>query len=372
MDFVIKTFGGLEEVLAKELKDLGIEKVRIIKRAVTCSGEEKDVYRFNYLLRTAVKVMVPIKSFEIKDKKDLYQKVSKIDWSKYLNANQTFAIDSVMNSDLFDHSNYPSLVTKDAIADQFFDKVYKRPNINRTKPDFKINLHLSGNKVNLSWDTSGDPLFKRGYRLKTNEAPINEVIAAGILKLTDWDPKMGLLDPMCGSGTFLTEAVMSAYNIPAGIMKTDYAFSRAQNFNESLWEEVKKENAPDFSRPIVEVLGRDLSTRTLKTITQVNFKELGITKFVATKRADFLKAEAPSNVQYVIMNPPYDERLAVENVKAFYKSIGDKCKSGYKGAKIVIVSTNVPAMKSIGMKLHKHEVIENVKIEYQVNSYLID
>lgn len=368
MEFVIKTFGGLEDLLTQELIDLGLKKVEKVKRAVVCQGEESDIFKLNYLLRTGVKVLVVIEKFTITGKEDLYSQVKKIDWEQFLTQHDSFCIDTVMISDLFDHSNYPGLVTKDAIADFFKEKYYKRPNVNKENPTAKFNLHINNNRVTISLDTTGDSLFKRGYRDYTNEAPMNEVMAAGLILLSGWDKKTDFLDPMCGSGTILIEAAMMLLNVPAGFKKEHYAFMDWNNFKPKEWEAFKAQYKWDTTSN-VKIIGRDVSARTVKTIAASNVRNAGFANVVSVEKKDFMKSSEADQPYHIVFNPPYDERLELENDLKFYEEMGTILKFKFKGSKVAIISSNEEAMKHIGLKPINKVDLENVKLKFRVNTY---
>ncbi|MEA3316600.1 MAG: THUMP domain-containing protein, partial [Bacteroidota bacterium] len=214
---IAKTFKGLENVLAKELELLNATDIEILNRAVSFSGNKELLYKANFHLRTALKILVPIKKFKANNEHELYKEVKKIRWAKYLELEGTFAVDSVVNSEIFTHSKYVAYKVKDAIVDQYRENFNIRPSVNTKNPSLQINIHISENNCSLSIDSSGESLHKRGYRLKATEAPLNEVLAAGMIYMSEWDKKSTFVDPMCGSGTLLIEAALIANNIPPGL-----------------------------------------------------------------------------------------------------------------------------------------------------------
>jgi putative N6-adenine-specific DNA methylase len=275
-----------------------------------------------------------------------------------------------LNSDIFNHSNYPSLVLKDAIADYFKEKYYKRPNINTDQPTARFNIHISQDQANIALDTTGDGLFKRGYRDKMNEAPINEVIAAGLIKLSDWDKKTDFLDPMCGAGTVLIEAAMDLLDIPSGYWREHWAFMNANDFKMKEWEAFKAQYKWE-AKSKVKIYGRDLSARTVKLIANPNVNRTGLSDVIKLSKQDFFKSEEQDREYHICSNPPYDERLKLEDGIKFYEEIGTTLKFKYKGSKAAIVSNHEEGMKRIGLKAdHKYE-IQNVNLKFKVNTYSV-
>jgi putative N6-adenine-specific DNA methylase len=261
-----KTLYGLENVLAEELIKLGAADVTPANRAVSFKGDNRIMYSANYNLRTAINILKPIENFIANDEDDLYKKVYNIDWQKYFSNNKTFALESTVHSTIFKHSHYASLKTKDAIVDQFRSKTGKRPYIDTENPDFLIHLFISEKKCTISLNSSGEPLFKRGYRLAAGEAPLNEVLAAGLLALSGWNPTQNLIDPMCGSGTILIEAAMIANSIPPGIFRKKYGFESWADFDESLFNEISKEEVDNKSNiENIKIIGLDISSVVVNT-----------------------------------------------------------------------------------------------------------
>ncbi|PHN02681.1 RNA methyltransferase [Flavilitoribacter nigricans DSM 23189 = NBRC 102662] len=362
LQLAIKTLAGLEPLLAGELKALGARDIEAGTRIVTCTGDPEVLYRVNFESRTALRVLVPIDSFRATHEKRLYNKIQQIDWSQYMQVDQTLAIDAVTNSQHFRHSKYAALKTKDAIVDQFRDKFGRRPNINVRNPDLRINIHISNDICNVSLDSSGDSLHKRGYRVDTVEAPLNEVLAAGMVMHTGWSGDRPLVDPMCGSGTILIEAAMIAANIPPQLPGRKFGFQNWADYDAKLWEAVKA-RALDQIRPIeVPILGYDKAFKAVK-ISHQNILAARLSGKIEVERKAFEKMDPPPPPGVLIMNPPYDERLAVEDVKAFYQSIGDRLKQAYAGYEAWIISSNLDAMKSIGLRASRRLTLFNGPLE---------
>jgi len=349
MKIVAKTFQGLEEVLAKELRDLGFVKVELVKRAVVFHTNLEGLYRANYLLRTALRLLVSIEEFEISNEQHLYNSIQSINWSKYINVNRTFAIDSVVNSAVFTHSKYVALKAKDAIADQFKKKLGRRPSIDVDNPDLRINLMINHKTMKVSLDSSGGSLHKRNYRIKTNEAPINEVLAAGLVLLSEWDKETPFLDPMCGSGTIPIEATMIAQNRAPQYFRRDFGFTKWRNFDFELWDKTKKEENDKMTALKTDIICHDIDKYAIAA-TEKNFTRLRPGRKLYTNQNDFFESKSSSTPYHIVMNPPYDKRLELADDMAFYKLIGDTLKQQYTGSEAWIFSGNVESIKHIGLK----------------------
>ena len=241
MKIVIRTYAGFEEILASEIQNITGKKPEIAKRAVTIEGENKEVYLINLWSRLAIDVLIPIIEFRAKNEDELYKKTTQYSWEKHLTLHETFSINSIVHSPFFNHSKYVSLKIKDAIVDRFNRKENKRPNVDRENPDLRFVVRVTHDRTTILWNTSGESLYKRGYRTKTGLAPINEILAAGILTFSNWDATKPLVDPMCGSGTFLCEALMIAKNIPAGMNRNEFGFIKHNSYDHNLWIKIKAE-----------------------------------------------------------------------------------------------------------------------------------
>jgi putative N6-adenine-specific DNA methylase len=347
--YIAKTFAGLENVLAQELTNIGAEKVRVLKRAVEFFGDKKLMYKANYLCRTALRILKPIAEFEAFNEDQLYDEVKKINWEEYLSLNKTFAIDGITNQSNIDHSKYLALKTKDAIADFFREKYDKRPNVSTRNPDLSLNVRIFKNRCTVSTDSSGESLHKRGYRVATGLAPMNEVLAAGLILLSGWDKKSNFIDPMCGSGTIPIEAAMYALNIPAGYFKEDYIFKQWNDFDKELWEEVKEEafaNRTEFKHSII---ASDWSGRVM-SVANENFISADVASLITQKTTFFEDLVPPENGGVLIMNPPYGQRMKVNDIYDFYKKIGDKLKKDFNGYEAWIISADLKAIKNVGLK----------------------
>ena len=353
MEIIVKTIAGLEQVLAKELEDLGAQKIEILNRAARIEGDKKMLYKVNYQTRTAIRVLVPIMTFNYQNEEQFYRRIKSYDWSKHLTYKGTLAIDGFSGSDRMTHSKYLALKAKDAIVDQFRDKYGDRPNVNIIFPTLKLNVHINHlHLCTVSLDSSAESLHKRKYRVVNTEAPISEALAAGMILLSGWDRQSDFIDPMCGSGTIPIEAAMIAYNIPVQKTRKIFGFFKWPDFDQALWEEVKKEaeeNRFDFQH---KIYASDKDFRAIGAARH-NIEEAGLTDIIELRRAKFEKNPAPADKGIVMMNPPYDERLQVREVDRLYSFIGDVLKKHYTGYEAWIISSNIDAMKKIGLHASK-------------------
>ena len=341
-----KTMYGLEEILADELKDLGAQNVKIQNRAVSFKGDTGFMYKANLNLRTCLRVLKPIATFQAHNEKELYNNILKIDWEKYLDLKNTFATDATTNSEIFTHSKYASLLVKDGIADFFRKKYDERPNVDPKDPDITINLHIAKHTCTVSIDSSGESLHKRGYKSNTIIAPMNEVLAAGLILLSGWDQKSNFHDPMCGSGTILIEAALIAYNIPANIFREKFGFETWKDFDLELFEKIKDvslDKEKDFQSSIT---GGDNFQKAVR-ITRENIENALMFDNIKVTNSDFFETEiAPGT--FVMFNPPYGERMDLE-INDFYEKVGTTLKHKYQGCSIWLISSDIENMKFIGL-----------------------
>lgn len=370
-DFLMlaKTFKGLEEVLAQELIELGANDVQLERRAVSFRGDKALLYRANLCLRTAIRILVPIASFKAKDTDALYDQVKALNWSQYMTADQTFAIDATVYSESFRNSRFVTYRVKDAIADYWIDKAHKRPSVSTQIPDILLNVHVANEQVTISLDSSGESLHKRGYRIATTEAPISEVLAAGMLLLAGWKGQSDFYDPMCGSGTLLIEAALIARNIAPGVFRSSFAFEKWPDFDADLWNDIYNDdsNERDF---IHHIYGSDASFYAIQQAAK-NVKSAGVAKDVELKqiRMEEIK-EVHAEGTLVMLNPPYGERLkSNKEMEDLYSAIGTTLKHQFTGSTAWIISSNVEAMKCIGLKPSKKYHLLNGELDCQFNKY---
>ena len=367
---VAKTMFGFEELLAKELRNLGAVNVVEGVRMVSFEGDTGFMYKANLCLRTAIKILKPIHSFYVKDETDLYNKIYAMDWSKYLNPEITFAIDATVNSENFTHSLYVSQKTKDAIVDKFRDTVGKRPNVDIKFPELRINIHIQMNQCNVSLDTSGRSLHQRGYRTATNIAPINEVLAAGLLLLSGWDGQSHFLDPMCGSGTFLTEAAMIACNIPANINRKEFAFEKWQDFDSELYEKIVESSLNKTREFHYKITGYDKAPSAVQKAID-NVENANLTEYISVERKNFFESEKfTENHLHIVFNPPYGERLNIE-MEEFYGNIGDTLKQNYPGTDAWFITSNLEALKIVGLRPSRKIKVFNSHLESRLVKYVM-
>jgi len=362
MDFTVKTFAGLEDALATELKELGADDVEIIKRGATFRGDVELMYKINYMSRLAVRVLKPIGVFEVKDEEQLYEKVRKINWMDVFKLNQTFSVDANLFHSEMDHSHYAALKTKDAIVDQFRDATGKRPWVNVENPDIYVDIHISHNICTISLDSSGESLHRREYKIAADKAPINEVLAAGMINLSGWKCDVDFYDPMCGSGTIPIEAAMLAMKIPAGYYRKKFAFMSWEGYNEELWKKVKQEADDGMIDAECEIFASDRSEKAV-AITKRNLKHAGLHKDinVSVKYFDSVK---PESAGILIMNPPYGIRMEERGeLRDLYKGIGDVLKQNFMGFDAWVISPNFESAKFIGLRPSQKVALYNGPIE---------
>ena len=363
-----KTLYGFESLLAKELRNLGASNVKEGVRNVSFDGDTGFMYKANLSLRTALKVLKPIKSFKVFNEKQLYRQLYEIDWSEYFDSSQTFAFDTTMNSDVFNNSLFVSQRSKDALVDKFRDIERQRPSVNTSNPDIRINIHIYNNDCTVSLDSSGTSLHQRGYRISTNIAPINEVLAAGLLLLSGWDGRTDFLDPMCGSGTLLIEAAMIACNIPANINREAFAFKNWNDFDEVLFQKIIDSRLNQTREFNHKIIGYDKAPSAVRK-AQENVDNANLTEYITIARKDFFRTEKPvdGNLK-MVFNPPYGERLYID-VEEFYSKIGDTLKQNYSGTNAWLITANLDALKQVGLKPSRKIKVFNGKLESRLVNY---
>jgi len=359
---------GLEPVLSEEIRLLGGQNIEIAKRAVLFEGDLELLYKANLHLRTAIRILVAITKFEARDEDDLYRKAKEIDWLSYFKLSQTFAIDTNVTSDTFRHSKYVAYKVKDAIADKFREINGRRPNVNTYNPNAKFNVRIHNTTVEISLDSSGASLHQRGYKVESLEAPLSEVLAAGILLNTDFNKKSHFVDPMCGSGTLLTEALMININMAPNIMRDHFGFMNWTNYKERLWFELKDNAKASVIEPSIKFEGSDISRKAVFA-TKKNLSILPYGNDVIINKKDFFKLEHCEENSFIIMNPPYDIRLKEDEIEAFYKKIGDKLKQDCAPCDAWVFSGNIPALKQFGLKPNKKIKLMNGKLDAELRNF---
>ena len=346
--FVAKTLQGLEDVLVTELKKLGAQSVTKGRRAVTFQGNLETLYKANLQVRTALRILRPIATFKARSTDDLYAQAKSIAWDTYMDVNQSFLIETTLYSPVITNSRYATYKVKDAIADYFNEKYGKRPSISVTKPDIYLNLHISDTTCTLSLDSSGEPLFKRGYRVAQTDAPINEVLAAGMLLLAGWDGQSDFMDPMCGSGTLAIEAALIALNIPPGIFRSSFAFEKWKDFDADLWDAVYNDDSGERSFKHT-IYASDISRKAI-AIAESNAKNAGLGKYIQFTTCSFADLPVQPKPLLMVTNPPYGERLNKGDVDKLYAQIGTILKHKFGGSTAWIISSNLDAFDKVGLK----------------------
>lgn len=369
MKLIAKTFAGLEEVLAKELTELGAEGVEQGRRMVTFRGDKEMMYRANFCLRTAVKILKPISQFKAKDADDVYEQVKKIPWEKYMDNDWTFLVDAVVFSENFRHSKFAAYRVKDAIADYFRESTGKRPNVGMTNPDLRINIHIADNDVTISLDSSGESLHQRGYRTASVTAPINEVLAAGMIKLTGWDGDCDLIDPMCGSGTILIEAALIAKNIYPGVFRKEFAFERWKDFEPELLQSIYDDDSKEreFNH---KIYGYDINRRAIAVATE-NIKSAGVASCVTAAQQDFMDFKQPEEKSIIITNPPYGERITTDDILNFYGDMGTVLKHSFVDNDAWIISYHEECFSRLGFRPSTKFALYNGPLPCEFRKYQV-
>ena len=368
-----KTFKGLEEVLAGELIELGANNVQIERRAVSFTGDQRMLYSANFCLRTASRILVPIATFKAKKTDDIYEQVKQIDWAQYMTPRMSFAIDSTVYSDWFRHSQFVTYRVKDALVDWWMEHGGVRPNVQITNPDLYLNVHIGGDIVTIPLDSSGESLHKRGYRAANTQAPINEVLAAGMLLLAGWKGQSDFYDPMCGSGTLLIEAALIARNIAPGIYRKGFAFEKWANFDADLFEEVSSDDSREreFAH---KIYGSDAGFYAMQTAIK-NVESAGLQRDIVVKqiRIEELRlTDKDTDGALVMTNPPYGERLSKDkNVLQLYQAMGTALKHQFSGATAWIISSNEEALKCVGLRPAKRIHLLNGDLDCLFNQYVL-
>jgi putative N6-adenine-specific DNA methylase len=367
---VATTMFGLEEVLAKELKDLGAQDLEIANRSVGFRGDKGFMYKSNIALRTAIRILKPIRKFRVRNEDDLYKSLQKIEWEKYLSVDGTFAIGAVVNSRNFtSNSHYISLKSKDAIADYYRHKYSKRPNVDLKYPNLKIHVHIKNDLCTVSLDSSGDSLHKRGYRGSTNIAPINEVLAAGLVLLSGYSGEENFIDPMCGSGTILIEATMIACRIPANINRKHFAFENWLDYDEDLYFIIQDSLLKKISSPHYKIMGFDKAPSAVSKANE-NIENANLSDFAAVHHVNFFNSKKEVFGKTTIMfNPPYGERLELADLEGFYKNIGDTLKFGYPGSTAWFITSDLQALKHVGLRTSKRIPLKNGDLDCRFVRY---
>lgn len=368
-ELIAKTFMGLEPVLAKELTQLGANEVQIGRRMVSFMGDKEMMYRANFQLHTAIRILKPIKHFKALSADDVYREVQKIDWSEYIGLDKTFAVDSVVFSEEFRHSKFVAYKVKDAIVDQFREKTGKRPNISVANPDIRLNIHIAEDKCTLSLDSSGESLHRRGYRQESVEAPLNEVLAAGMILMTGWQGETDFIDPMCGSGTLLVEAALIAHNMAPGLFRKEYAFEKWPDFDSDLFDRIYNDDSSEreFTH---HIYGYDVDIKAVNT-ARLNVRAAGLLNDITVEEADFKNFTQPKEKSIIVTNPPYGECISTPDLLGTYKMIGERLKHQFLNNDAWILSYREECFDQIGLKPSIKIPVYNGSLECEFRKYQI-
>ena len=366
-EMVAKTQLGLEGVLAEELRAIGAEEIIPARKGVSFKGDKELMYKANIHLRTALRILKPIYTFKARNEDELYGQAKKFDWTSVIGVSQKFNVDSVVYSEVFNHSRYIALKLKDAIVDHFREKTGRRPFVDPLNPQIRIHIHIAEDECTISLDSSGESLHHRGYRTVQDCSPINEVTAAGMIMLSGWNGDSDFIDPMCGSGTILIEAGLIAHGIPPGIFRKNFGFENWPDFDEALLQQVYNDDSmeKEFSHSII---GGDISKRAIE-ISAENIRNAGLQKKIDLKARSIFDFDPPVGKGLVITNPPYGERLKKEQIETFYKQLGDCFKQRYIGYDVWLISNNIDALKSFGLKPSKTIALTNGALECKYHRY---
>ena len=368
-EMIAKTFQGLEGVLAEELRQIGANNVEEGRRMVSFSGDKAVLYKANFCCRTALRILKPIYKFIAGDADELYEAVKRFNWNEVMKVSQTFSIDTTVFSEEFRHSRFVTYRVKDAIADFFTEQCGERPSIRLNNPDVQFNVHIAGKEVTLSLDSSGEPLYKRGYRVAQTDAPINEVLAAGILKLAGWDGQCNFIDPMCGSGTFLIEAALMAANINPGVFRQGFAFENWEDFDADLFDRIYNDdsNEREFA---FRISGSDISPKAV-AIAEQNIKSAGVGRFIDLECRSLQSIDEVEPDGMMVTNPPYGERIAVDDMEGLYHDIGERLKRVFRGYKAWIIGYKEDLFDCIGLKPSVKMPLLNGDLECELREYAI-
>ena len=368
-EMIAKTFQGLEEILAEELTTLGANDIQIGRRMVSFTGDKRMMYKANFCLRTAIRILKPIKNFTAKDADEVYNQIQAIPWEEYLDVNKTFAIDAVVFSEEFRHSKFVSYKVKDAIVDYFRKKTGKRPSVRINNPDVLLNIHIAQTTCTLSLDSSGESLHRRGYRQEQVDAPLNEVLAAGMLLMTGWRGECDLIDPMCGSGTIPIEAALIARNIAPGVFRKGFAFEKWVDFDSEMFDEIYNDDSQEreFTH---KIYGYDNNPKANEIATH-NIKAAGVSKDVTLKLQPFQQFEQPQEKSIIVMNPPYGERISTNDLLGLYQMIGERLKHAFVGNEAWVLSYREECFDQIGLKASQKVPLFNGALECEFRKYEI-
>jgi putative N6-adenine-specific DNA methylase len=366
-ELIAKTFMGLEPVLAKELTQLGANNIQIGRRMVSFTGDKELMYRANFALHTAIKILKPIHRFKASSADDVYEAIRQIDWRTYLDNDKTFAVDAVVFSEEFRHSKFVSYKVKDAIVDQFKEATGQRPNISVANPDLRLHIHIAETDATLCLDSSGESLHRRGYRQESVEAPLNEVLAAGMIMQTGWQGDTDFIDPMCGSGTLLIEAALIACNMAPGVFRKAYAFEKWADFDADLFDRIYNDDSQE--RPFHHhIYGYDIDPKAVNT-ARMNVRAAGLSHIITIEQQDFKDFTQPKEKALLMTNPPYGERISTPDLLGTYRMIGERLKHQFVGGEAWILSYREECFEQIGLKPSLKIPLYNGSLECELRKY---
>ncbi len=362
---------SLKEAGAKELAKLGAEDVRPEFSGIHFRADKSALYRINYLTRLLSRCLAPLISYACHDTDRLYQKAKQVEWQDFFAKGNTFAVSGNVSDSAISHSKYAALRLKDAVADYFKEKTGQRPDVSVRNPDILLNLHIRNDKAVISLDTSGGALHRRGYREETVSGPMQETVAAAIIRFSEWNGSVPLYDPMCGSGTLLCEALMRYSNIPAGVFRNRFGFEFLPDFDGAVWKQVKKEaDAQIRELPKGLIAGSDVSAEAVSA-ARTNLMGLHYGNNVSVERADFRKLPALEG-HVIVANPPYGIRMGGdENLEMFYKNLGDFLKKKCKGSTAFVYFGERVYIKKIGLKASWKKLIKTGGLDGRLVKYEI-
>jgi putative N6-adenine-specific DNA methylase len=364
---IAKTFQGLEEVLAQELTALGANDIEIGRRMVSFTGDKAMMYRANFCLRTAIRILKPIRQFKAKNADEVYEYIKSLPWEEYLDVKKSFAVDAVVFGDEFRHSKFVSYKVKDAIVDYFREKTGKRPSVRINRPDIQLHIHIAQTSCTLALDSSGESLHRRGYRQEATEAPLNEVLAAGMILLAGWHGQCDLIDPMCGSGTIPIEAALIARNIAPGVFRKEFAFERWADFDADLFDEVYNDDSQE--RPFEHKIYAYDNSPKANEIARHNIKAAGVSKDVVLKQQAFQQFTQPEQPSLIITNPPYGERITSDDLLGLYAMIGERLKHAFVGNTAWVISYREECFDEIALKATTRIPLYNGALECEFRRY---
>ena len=366
-ELIAKTFQGLEEILAQELTDLGANNIQIGRRMVSFTGDKAMMYKANFCLRTAVRVLKPILHFKATDADEVYNVIKSVDWSEYLDANSTFSVDAVVYSDVFRHSKFVAYRVKDAIADYFNEREGRRPSVRLNNPDLVFHIHIAHEECTLAFDSSGESLHRRGYRVETGAAPINEVLAAGMILLTGWRGECDFIDPMCGSGTLPIEAALIAKNIAPGVFRQNFAFEKWKDFDAELFRSIYDDDSGEreFNH---KIYGYDADGR-MVACARRNVKSAMMGDVISIECRDIKDFQEPAERAVMVVNPPYGERLVSDNLLSVYESLGERLKHAFQGNEAWVISSSYDCFDQIGLKASARIALYNGDLNCEFRKY---